>query len=266
MVINYLKQQKVNIIINNACQTIRPSQTYVEKVLFFEKYLEDNYGLEYDSQTANLLARETSNGSIIINDNNTINQMAINQLIPYRSNEIINYNSQEIEKVLEENSITFNQFHDIRDMDIKKESSWNKNIESIDPGEILEVNIINQIVPTLFINGLKPTMSNPKFIINVTALEGQFDCKKNSYHAHTNMCKAGINMLIRTMAEEDDPNLYVYTIDPGFVSGVNPQQDHYPLSAGDGASRILYPIIKYFNGEPLPKEWIKIRNYDPVDW
>lgn len=109
-------------------------------------------------------------------------------------------------------------------------------------------------------------MSKPSFIINITALEGQFICKKTSTHAHTNMCKAAINMLIRTMHEEDDPDLYVYAIDPGFVSGINPQMDHYPLSDDDGAARILDPIIQYYNGSPLDKKCIKLRNFEPTKW
>ena len=109
-------------------------------------------------------------------------------------------------------------------------------------------------------------MKGEKFIINVVALEGQFNCKKIETHPHTNMCKAALNMMIRTLSEEDDKSLHAYAIDPGYVTGVNPQQDVYPLSAEDGASRILDPIMQYYNGTPLPKDWVKLCNYTHSEW
>jgi NAD(P)-dependent dehydrogenase (short-subunit alcohol dehydrogenase family) len=39
----------------------------------------------------------------------------------------------------------------------------------------------------------------PRFIVNVSAMEGQFYKKfKNSTHPHTNMAKAALNMMTRT--------------------------------------------------------------------
>jgi len=109
-------------------------------------------------------------------------------------------------------------------------------------------------------------MNKVKFVINVVAHEGQFRCNKTEYHAHTNMCKAGLNMMIRTMAETEDPALNVYAIDPGFVSGVRPPKQTYPLKPIDGAMRILDPVIQYYNKTPLDKTWIKLKNYKPVAW
>jgi NAD(P)-dependent dehydrogenase (short-subunit alcohol dehydrogenase family) len=128
-------------------------------------------------------------------------------------------------------------------------------MEEVSPEEIMQVTIINQLVPTLIVNQLRPFMSKPTFIIVCTALEGTFDYTKNDKHPHTNMCKAALNMMIRTMHEEKDPHLHVYSINPGFVSGVNPNPSviKYPLTPEDGASRILDPIIQYYNKTPLPK-------------
>lgn len=116
------------------------------------------------------------------------------------------------------------------------------------------------------ISAIKNIMTKPRFIIQVTALEGQFETNKQSTHPHTNMCKAGMNMLIRTLVEEKETNQYSYSINPGFISGVNPQELHYPLTPEDGASRILHPIIEYYNNTPLPKEWCHLRNYKPEPW
>jgi hypothetical protein len=109
-------------------------------------------------------------------------------------------------------------------------------------------------------------LQKPAFIINVTAYEGTFYRRKTGMHPHTNMCKVAMDMLISTISDENEPDLFCYTINPGYVSGVNPQEDSYPVSTQDGASKILYPIIQYFNGTPLPKDCIKMANYEKDKW
>lgn len=240
--IQFVKTQDINIIINNACQTIRPSPLYQKRINRLEEIL--NMGmLEYSSKQKQLLVQDPN--------------LPIIPYQPYQETALI-----EIEK-----EIPLNHFGDVKDVDIKCQSSWWQNIDELEPGEILEANIINQIVPTLIVNQLKPVMQNPKFIINVVAFEGKFnEVNKNAKHAHTNMCKAGLAMMIRTLSESEDKDLHVYAVNPGFISGVNPQLDHYPLSAKDGASRILDPIIQYYKGTPLPKEWLHLWNYLPIEW
>ena len=80
------------------------------------------------------------------------------------------------------------------------------------------------------------------------------------------MCKAAMNMMIRSLAEDPDKDLHVYAVNPGYVSGVCPQKDKYALSLDDGASRILYPMIKVIQGEPLPRDCILMVNYKKTDW
>jgi len=179
---------------------------------------------------------------------------------------IVNH-KHDIQEFLKDSDIVFNNFLDI--FDSKYENSWNKNIGDIDPDEILEATLINQLMPTLIINEVIPYMKCPKFVINVTCLEGQFDTRKTSCHPHTNMCKSAMNMLIKTLSELSETKqnqIYSFAIDPGFVSGVLPQHENFPLTPLDGASRILDPIIQYYSGSPLPRDWIKLRNYMPCKW
>jgi len=255
--IDELKKVGLNILINNACQTLQPTDEYINKVLLFEKHL-GKY-LENDSSKLTLMQNKANSELMPMNESSN----KLSCIIP----KINNFNNEKVELdyYMESNNIILDEFNDIQVRYDKTETAWFKNIEEIEQKEIMEVTIINQLVPTLFINGLKKHMANPKFIINVTAVEGQFRTHKNSYHAHTNMCKAAINMLIRTIGEEKDKNLFAHTIDPGFVSGVSQNYD-YPLSSDDGASRILDPIISYFNGRPVPKEWVKLKDYKNSDW
>ena len=242
--INFVRPYNIDFLINNACQTIRSSKKYIKDITNLEMLL-------IDKNEQKLL--DSDENKLIISGNNKL------AIYNKKAGSIADPNWNINKLTLISKDLIFNQFNDIKTP--KYESSWNKEMSQIDPDEILEVSMINQIVPTLFVNQLKDTMSKPNFIINVTALEGQFDHKKISTHPHTNMCKSAMNMMVRTLAEEKDKDQYVYAIDPGYVSGVNPQHTHYPLSDEDGASRILDPIIQYFSGTQLSREWIKLRNY-----
>src|SRR5690606_10134232 len=138
----------------------------------------------------------------------------------------------------------------IKDLALRdaKTNSWTMQIEEVGLQELAEVNIINQITPTLMINQLIGLMSKPSFIIQVSAKEGTFNANKkidHGMHAHTNMCKAGMNMLIRTLCDRNMPDTHFYAVDPGFVSGI--KDIEYPLSIADGANRVLHPIISHFN-------------------
>jgi NAD(P)-dependent dehydrogenase (short-subunit alcohol dehydrogenase family) len=237
--LNILNKYKINGFINNACQTIRASSKYYNTVYEIESNLEKEY------LQSNLL--ENKNTDIIIKNNNT--DICLNHC-----NFINKYNYE----------YKLNKFKDIQD--IPHDNSWNKSIENIDPKEIAEVVMINQLVPTLIISNLKTKLITPKFIIHVTALEGRFSTAKTDTHVHTNMCKSAMNMLIRTISESCDKDLYVYAINPGFVSGICPQKSNFPLTIEDGASRILYPIFKYKLGTPLDKKNVNLQNYEPVDW
>jgi NAD(P)-dependent dehydrogenase (short-subunit alcohol dehydrogenase family) len=241
--LDLLQNYTFNGIINNACQTIKASNSYYDKV----KEIETN--LKNDIVTNNNRITSSNNLDIVL----------YNDKINILNNTI--YDKQiKIYKTRSEMSI----FKDIKD--VQHESSWNKKIDEITPEEIVETTLINQIVPTLIINKLKHRLTKPKFIINVTSFEGSFNYNKSDKHIHTNMCKTAMNMMIRTLHEDSDKDLYVYAINPGYVSGICPQSDKYPVGLEDGATRILYPIIKYYIGEPLDKSIMIMQNYKKADW
>lgn len=241
--LDLLQNYTFNGIINNACQTIKASNSYYDKV----KEIETN--LKNDIITNNNRILTNNNLDIVLYNNNF---NILNNTI---------YDKQiKIYKEKSEMSI----FKDIKD--VQHESSWNKKIDEITPEEIVETTLINQIVPTLIINKLKHRLTKPKFIINVTSFEGSFNYNKSDKHIHTNMCKTAMNMMIRTLHEDPDKDLYAYAINPGYVSGICPQSDKYPIGLEDGATRILYPIIKYYIGEPLDKSIMIMQNYKKAEW
>jgi NAD(P)-dependent dehydrogenase (short-subunit alcohol dehydrogenase family) len=240
--LDLLDSYTFNGIINNACQTIKASSLYYETVGKIEDGLESNM-IENNSSVLESQVVAYGKPSIIPVLNNTV-----------YSTELANFTL----------GTKTNVFRDVQD--IPHSNSWDKKIEEISPGEIVECTLINQLVPTLIINKLKPKLQSPKFIINVTSFEGSFNKNKNDKHAHTNMCKASMNMLIRTLSEDPDKDLYVYAINPGYVSGVCPQLSKYTIGLDDGASRIIYPIVRLKLGHPLTKDYLLMHNYKPALW
>ena len=236
--IEIISKYSINAFINNAFKTIKTS-TYYDK-------------------TVNKIESDLSEKIAICGSN---------EIVQYDKN-IKNENYLDLTSVqIDESKINVTSFRDVRD--IPHECSWDKKIDEIDPAEIIECVAVNQLIPTLIINALKPKLQSPKFIINVTSLEGQFNnaCKTDK-HIHTNMSKAALDMLIRSLSTDDDDNLRVHSINPGFVTGILPQKNEYdyPVSLEDAASKLVFPIMKYFNGEPLGKEYTKIQSYEPMRW
>ena len=164
-------------------------------------------------------------------------------------------------------------------IDNRIKNSWNSRLDEISAIELLEVNLINQISPYLLIKGLKPlflkSSFNEKFIINVTSSEGQFSYNnKTIYHPHTNMTKAAFNMLTRTSAAEfADDGIYMNSVDVGWVStGANEElrKNQFarayipPLDPVDGAARIIHPVLEIMNGNIIMGKLLK--NYHVVNW
>lgn len=61
--------------------------------------------------------------------------------------------------------------------------------------------MINTFAPWVIISNLVPFLKatlSEKYIVNVSAMEGQFYRPKSHLHPHTNMAKAALNMMTRT--------------------------------------------------------------------
>lgn len=149
-------------------------------------------------------------------------------------------------------------------VDTREKNSWNSKLEEIDLKELLEVNLINHIAPYRLIQGLKSCMmaseKSEKWIINITSSEGMFSYhNKTADHPHTNMTKAALNMLTRTTAQDFvKDQIYMCAVDVGWIStgAIEPlRQKQFdkgmipPLDSVDGASRIMHPIWTALQGE-----------------
>ena len=264
----------VDILINNAAQTIRRTASYYKYLLPIEtKDLNKEDDKKIIKNDFVNLQNQLKEGESVPNPAKSKNDIknALISLVDNKSKEYqeilpLSVIASQI-RIMEEKS----QPHvtvmggDGQPYDFSKgKNSWNFEFDEIPFQEFTEVQIINTWTPYYLCVKLKPLMMQSpfpdKYIVNVTSVEGIFNHFKRSSHVHTNMAKAALNMFTRTCGSYlKDISIYMTCVDTGWVSPMNEMNSlldkdkknsyenefvNVPLDELDGAMRVLHPIIE----------------------
>ena len=280
--VNFINENfpHIDILINNAAQTIRRTAAYYkyllpneikklseeeEKKIIKCDYINLQKQLEKSDNEINTFSYEKEKNAIIkLSKSHNSNDIEILPLSVIASQiRIMEEKTQPQKTILGKDNQPY-------DFSLGK-NSWNLEIDEIPFQEFTEVQIINTWTPYYLCIKLKDLMlKSPfqdKYIVNVTSVEGIFNHYKRTSHPHTNMAKAALNMLTRTCGNYYSKfGIYMTSVDTGWVSIMNELNSLFdnkkkesfenefkniPLDELDGAMRVLHPII----------EGVKNKNY-----
>ncbi len=170
---------------------------------------------------------------------------------------------------------------DLQQVDRRKMNSWRMALADVPTAEMLEVQLVNSVAPFILCSKLKPLMlrdrTDEKHIVNVSAMEGKFTRHtKTDKHPHTNMAKAALNMMTLTSARDYvKDGIFMNAVDTGWVTDEDPvdlssrkQLDfdfQPPLDIVDGAARICDPFFAgILSGKHSWGNFLK--DYYPTSW
>jgi NAD(P)-dependent dehydrogenase (short-subunit alcohol dehydrogenase family) len=278
---------RLDILINNAAQTVRRPPGYYAHLMARENYAHKDLpaplrtilgsfeeckvrlGLPVRSRAENLpvtLDWHHSSQGVGLSASAQLSQ------VPYTHD-----SSLDSEEIFPDGRLD----QDLQQVDLRKTNTWRQKLGEVPTAELIEIQLVNAIAPFVLCNKLSHLMkrdyTGQKHIVNVSAMEGKFDrYVKTDRHPHTNMAKAALNMLTHTSAKDlVKYGIYMNSVDTGWVTDEDPaalsarkQEVHDfqpPLDIVDGAARVCDPFFNgiltgvHFSGRFL-------KDYFPISW
>ncbi|HSJ11586.1 MAG TPA: SDR family oxidoreductase [Gillisia sp.] len=286
---NFIEQKydRLDILINNAAQTVRRPAGFYQHLMDKENLPVDQLPLQAQEllqdhinclqELKNFTAGAGNNQNLPVTWHGPepgigLRASAKLSQIPYSFD-----NSLSVKEVFPEGQLDA----DLQQVDLRKTNSWRLKLGEIETTEMVEVQLVNAVAPFVLCNRLSGLMKKEntgmKHIINVSAMEGKFQrFKKEDRHPHTNMAKAALNMLTHTSASGFAKHgIYMNAVDTGWVTDEDPAElskkkvevhdFQPPLDIVDGAARVMDPLIDGIN---TGKHWCGqfLKDYRPIDW
>ena len=259
-------KDRLDFLINNACQTVRRPPGFYDHLMDLEL---GNNGLSPDEQK--LLGAIASPGSSHLTAQGAHFAASLSQV------ELLAEDSERSNRLFPKGQLD----EDLQQVDLRRVNSWRLKLADVPAIELLEVHLVNAVAPFILNARLKPLMmavpTRDKHIVNVSAMEGQFyRVFKTDRHPHTNMAKASLNMMTRTSSlDYERDGIHMNSVDTGWVTDEDPIEHaeakremhrfHPPLDIVDGAARIVDPIFSGLNsGEHAWGQFLK--DYRITDW
>lgn len=284
-----LRYSRLDILINNAAQTVRRPAGFYAHLMSNEEEIRKNL----TKDVLHLLADHHSSideiqslATSATNEKNSqlpvawhapepgigIRASAKLSQIPYSFD-----NSLPTKEVFPEGALDA----DLQQVDLRKTNSWRLKLGEVETLEMIEVQLVNSVAPFVLCSRLSKIMrkenTGQKHIINVSAMEGKFHrFFKEDRHPHTNMAKAALNMMTHTSALDlAKDGIYMNAVDTGWVTDEDPvelskqKEDVHdfqpPLDIVDGAARVMDPLLDGIN---TGKHWCGkfLKDYQPIEW
>lgn len=249
-------EQFLDIVIHNAAQTIRRPSGFYRELAAQEQRPQETLSVE-----ACRLVVQNAPSTLALSEGSSLlpaTVAAITDILPADA--------------LEDNE---------ERADSRTTNSWLLRLDEVSAPEMLEVQLVNAVAPFLLNSRLKPLLLRSpfarRFIVNVSAMEGQFARHKTVFHPHTNMAKAALNMMTRTSGEDyARDGIYMNSVDTGWVTDENPTPKRArvqtdggffpPLDIVDGMARLYHPIALGINEPQEPLFGLFLKDYKPCPW
>lgn len=244
----YENYPKLDILINNAAQTIRRPKEFFEHLMKGEN--------EYIKLLFDQNSISNKNAELINQSQNDMQLVSITDIYQKQLTEVYNSLKSEDKSFFPEGEFDTNN----EQVDLRTTNTWIKELGEIDIEECVECMTINAFAPFHLNQSLKQLLrnANGSYIVNVSSMEGIFNMRnKTGKHPHTNMAKSALNMLTKTAAKTySREKIYMVGVDTGWVTNEFPNQYQspsidqtyiVPLDNIDGACRVLDPVFTYYN-------------------
>ncbi|KAJ3123067.1 hypothetical protein HK098_002250 [Nowakowskiella sp. JEL0407] len=287
------KWNTVDVLINNAAQTIRRPPAYYSKMVEEEINLSSRKDLQNhvilitpgaENQTLppppGILTADSSSSTAVIpsfasNTSEVINGLAEKLSLSNRAKDVApSALLTQMPFPGDEGSELFSHEGSViktEPVDKREKTSWTSQLDSVHMMEVAEALLINTFVPTMLLQQFEPLLTKPphnypRFIVNVTSPEGNFSSASSllaesdygtvtsdGVHPHTNMAKAALNKLTVTIAEQ-------FATKGCYVTAVDPgwvsSMTPTPETTQVGVARPVIP--------PLTEEDGAARILDPI--